>query len=1143
MHDMSSGPSRHDGAGGGDSVVRESVHSPSSGVVAIESLPSAPLSSPAPAPAPPSASSWSAPLSSVSPIVSARRLSKIPPPLDPQPGQPPSFPAFPSSPFSSASGPSSHESVSSSFRATVSAAGARVRNATRLFLDFLFFALVTVGAVAAAAWLVCALAPKAAGSGIAEVKVLLNGFRSLPHVLSASVLIVKIFGLSLAVGSGLVLGKEGPMVHVACCWAHLLLRIFSPSTNAPPRRKSRFATLPLTALHKGPDASHAHSAFLPPSASTAPSPSPPESPPDSPPESPASSSFFSGGWGVDRSRFRGHLEKSREESVGKPLLAAASAAGMSCAFGSPIAGVLFAFEEMGASDLPGSALWLCCCSCVSASILLEILNAQTAPKDSKSSAGFAFSPFGHGAAHSLWMRDSVDFFHTFEVVELLPFALLGLIGGVLGPVFIWLALRAGQLRKKKLRTEKTRNQEPTRGRTDSRADSEERETAGKERGERETESDEGAEGEGRTFSADREERSFWGEVREKMRDQGPIVDCVLVAACTAFVNFLFPMVGASSSDLLENLFSRCTTTASAHAVDRFGMCASARPPFTPTALASPAPFPSLPVASPSFSFSPPGANPAQPAAFARGSAYRLDSAVLGELFLLLVLKFSLAVATFGLALPAGIFVPALIIGSAYGRLMGLLVLKLNLAYAFMSVNPSPSSYALVGAVSFLCGITRMNLSLVLLMMEISSQAAGSPNSSAFGLPFLLALGIAKGVSSALCSYSLYDGLIVCKNYPYMFHTQEVSFANLRAEDVMERDVVSVAVQERRTLGDLLHLVSKHSFEGFPVILDSETRVVLGYLSMHRLREALEELLRCQHPFIHAHTFVSFSGFSLSSAGTERNARGRRGVFLVYRHRNGHRVHALILPSTGEAERRDKDGSDEDRPQRGKENEARDLPALLLGEAETPETERHLGRAAWFPSVSPVSLSAGTTHAELLPLSAATSRSWDTPTQTPASPAVSLRDGGCVLPSKAAEEGERAVSEGELTREAEANPRANGRPRDAERQERKGHVFCRLPSGGIVGQQLGSRRGREERTHNLHAERKEDIEDVHLDMSGLVDETQPLQLPPETPLIDVYGTFKQLKCSMCLLTRHGRLHGMITKGTFMPYMKFKHFQAD
>jgi len=62
------------------------------------------------------------------------------------------------------------------------------------------------------------VAPTARGSGIPEVKTILGGF-VMKDVLSGRTLVVKIICLMFAVASGMSLGKEGPLVHVACCWA------------------------------------------------------------------------------------------------------------------------------------------------------------------------------------------------------------------------------------------------------------------------------------------------------------------------------------------------------------------------------------------------------------------------------------------------------------------------------------------------------------------------------------------------------------------------------------------------------------------------------------------------------------------------------------------------------------------------------------------------------------------------------------------------------------------------------------------------------------------------------------------------------------------------------------------------------------
>ena len=75
------------------------------------------------------------------------------------------------------------------------------------------------------AFLVKQYAPFSAGSGIPEVKTILSGF-VMRKFLAPWTLVIKCIGLVLAVSSGLSLGKEGPLVHVACCVAYLFSRFF-----------------------------------------------------------------------------------------------------------------------------------------------------------------------------------------------------------------------------------------------------------------------------------------------------------------------------------------------------------------------------------------------------------------------------------------------------------------------------------------------------------------------------------------------------------------------------------------------------------------------------------------------------------------------------------------------------------------------------------------------------------------------------------------------------------------------------------------------------------------------------------------------------------------------------------------------------
>jgi chloride channel 3/4/5 len=76
----------------------------------------------------------------------------------------------------------------------------------------------------------------AAGSGVAEVKVILSGF-VLHGYLGVRTLIIKTLALILSVASGLSLGKEGPYVHIATCIGNIACRIFSKYSDNDGKRR------------------------------------------------------------------------------------------------------------------------------------------------------------------------------------------------------------------------------------------------------------------------------------------------------------------------------------------------------------------------------------------------------------------------------------------------------------------------------------------------------------------------------------------------------------------------------------------------------------------------------------------------------------------------------------------------------------------------------------------------------------------------------------------------------------------------------------------------------------------------------------------------------------------------------------------
>ncbi|GFV84680.1 hypothetical protein TNCV_4296621 [Trichonephila clavipes] len=96
------------------------------------------------------------------------------------------------------------------------------------------------------------------------------------------------------------------------------------------------------------------------------------------------------------------------------VLSAAAAAGVSTAFGAPIGGVLFSLEELS-YYFPMKTLWRSFfCALVAAFVLRSI------------------DPFGTDHVVKFYMNTT----RAWVLIELLPFVLLGIMGGIIGATFI-----------------------------------------------------------------------------------------------------------------------------------------------------------------------------------------------------------------------------------------------------------------------------------------------------------------------------------------------------------------------------------------------------------------------------------------------------------------------------------------------------------------------------------------------------------------------------------------------------------------------------------------------------------------------------------------------------------------------------------
>ncbi len=125
-----------------------------------------------------------------------------------------------------------------------------------------------------------------------------------------------------------------------------------------------------------------------------------------------------------------------------------------------------------------------------------------------------------------------------------------------------------------------------------------------------------------------------------------------------------------------------------------------------------------------------------------------------------VIKSILTTITFGIKVPAGIYVPSMVVGGLLGRIVGHLVQYTVFAHPDWAIFGScpqdqglescvtPGVYALVAAGATMCGVTRLSVTLAVILFELT----GSLNHV---LPFSLAVLVAKWTADAIEPSSIY----------------------------------------------------------------------------------------------------------------------------------------------------------------------------------------------------------------------------------------------------------------------------------------------------------------------------------------------------------------------------------------------------
>ncbi|KAK0623245.1 chloride channel [Immersiella caudata] len=215
-----------------------------------------------------------------------------------------------------------------------------------------------------------------------------------------------------------------------------------------------------------------------------------------------------------------------------------------------------------------------------------------------------------------------------------------------------------------------------------------------------------------------------------------------------------------------------------------------------------------------------------------------------------LVKGLLTIITFGIKVPAGIYVPSMVVGGLMGRTVGHCVQWLVMAFPTWSIwsncvklSPTtciqPGVYGLIAAGSTMCGVTRLSVTLAVILFELTGSLD-------YVLPFSLAILIAKWTADAIEPLSIYDLLTEMNSYPFLNNKHKPIFTSDLADIVprvrKERiiDITNSPVVPASSLRIKLELLHKAGEldGGLPIIRDE---ILVGLIPAPDLEYALDNL--------------------------------------------------------------------------------------------------------------------------------------------------------------------------------------------------------------------------------------------------------------------------------------------------------------
>lgn len=223
------------------------------------------------------------------------------------------------------------------------------------------------------------------------------------------------------------------------------------------------------------------------------------------------------------------------------------------------------------------------------------------------------------------------------------------------------------------------------------------------------------------------------------------------------------------------------------------------------------------------------------------------------LFLALVMRLVTCTISYGAKVPAGIFVPSMAIGALFGRMIGLIVRATQVAYPgfflFSSCRPdvpciTPGTYAFLGAAAALGGVMRLTVCVVVIMFELT----GALN---YILPTMITLMVTRTVGDHFGRGGIADRYIRLNGYPFL-DKEEHSFG-IAVSQVMQKKVTVLPATGTR-LDRVERLLADTNYQGFPIVEDSKSKTLIGYIGRSELRYVIDKAKKTRNVSPMAHCF-------------------------------------------------------------------------------------------------------------------------------------------------------------------------------------------------------------------------------------------------------------------------------------------------